>query len=158
MNYQDQLDGCENAVKIMLVEDQKADVMLIKRALLKGGVLNPLMVLPDGEVALAYLKGEGSYADRKAYPLPDLILLDLKMPKVGGLEVLRELKQLDGLKRIPVIVLTSSALSADVNTAYDLGANSYLVKPVKSEDFIKVAQDIKCYWLLLNQNPTVTQD
>jgi len=154
MTYQDQLDGCENAVKILLVEDQKSDAMLIKRALLKGGILNQVIVLRDGEQALAYLKAEGNYADREVYPLPDMILLDLKMPKVGGLEVLRELKQIEGLKRIPVIVLTSSALSADVNAAYDLGANSYLVKPVKSEAFIKVARDIGCYWLMLNQSPT----
>jgi len=147
----------DDAVNILLVEDQKSDVMLIQRALRKGGIVNPIYVVRDGEQALAYLMGEGKYADRQTYPLPSMMLLDLKMPKVGGLEVLRQVKQTEGLKRILIIVLTSSALSADVDKAYDLGANSYLVKPVKTEDFIKVASDIKCYWLMMNQKPTVVE-
>ena len=138
---------------ILLVEDDPNDVRLIQRALRKGGLLNPIEVARDGGRALDYLLGHGEYADRDRYPLPVLILLDLKLPKYSGHEVLEKLKTQPVLRRIPVVMLTSSEDSRDINRAYDLGANSYLVKPVRFDGFIKVAQEIHMYWLLLNETP-----
>ena len=109
----------------------------------------------DGQEALDYLFARGDYTDRSQYPVPVLILLDLKLPGVGGLEVLEQLKKAERLKRIPVVILTSSAESKDVNRSYDSGANSYLAKPVKFSAFCEVAAKIKLYWLLLNERPDV---
>ena len=145
----------DDSMEIMLVEDEETDVKLILRALKKGGVVNAIQVVRDGQEALDYLFARGEYADRKDHPVPGLILLDLKLPKVGGLEVLEQVKRADELKRIPIVVLTSSADAKDVNRAYDLGANSYLVKPVKFSAFCEVAAKIKLYWLLLNERPDV---
>ncbi|MCA9212736.1 MAG: response regulator [Planctomycetales bacterium] len=144
-----------NTLNILLVEDQEADVQLILRALTKGGIANPIHVVRDGQEALDYFSGEGQFADRNRFPIPGLILLDLKLPKVNGLQVLEQLKQTEELKRIPVIVLTSSSESKDVNRAYDVGANSYLVKPVQFSAFCEVVTQIKLYWLLLNEPPNV---
>lgn len=143
------------AMNILLVEDEATDVQLILRALGKGGLANAIQVVRDGQEALDYLFARGDYSDRAQCPIPVLILLDLKLPKIGGLEVLEQLKKAERLKRIPVVVLTSSAESTDVNRAYDLGANSYLVKPVKFSAFCDVAAQIKLYWLLLNERPNV---
>jgi len=129
-------------IEILLVEDEETDVKLIRRALTKGGVLNTISVARDGQEALDYLFGRGEFTDRASFPLPGLILLDLKLPKVCGLDVLREVKTSKKLKRIPVIVLTSSEDAIDINAAYDLGANSYLVKPVKFSAFCEVAAKI----------------
>lgn len=145
----------QDPVQILLVEDEETDVKLIRRALKKGGVVNKVQVVRDGQQALDYLFGKGQYADRAQYPLPGLVLLDLKLPKVGGLEVLEQIKAIEQLKRIPIVVLTSSADSKDINRAYDLGANSYLVKPVEFAAFCEVAAKIKLYWLLLNERPDV---
>ncbi len=144
-------------LQILLVEDEPADASLIQRALRKGGVINSIRVVRDGEQALNYLFGRGKYVDRAEYPLPGLILLDLKLPRVSGLEVLRQIKSVEVLKRIPVIILTSSDESKDVNGAYDLGANSYLVKPVKFSAFCKVAAEIRLYWQLLNEAPDLEE-
>ncbi len=145
----------QDPVQILLVEDEETDVKLIRRALKKGGVVNEVQVVRDGQQALDYFFGKGQYADRAQYPLPGLVLLDLKLPKVGGLEVLEQIKAIEQLKRIPIVVLTSSADSKDINRAYDLGANSYLVKPVEFAAFCEVAAKIKLYWLLLNERPDV---
>ncbi|UCD56442.1 MAG: response regulator [Candidatus Hydrogenedentota bacterium] len=139
---------------ILLVEDDENDVRLIQRALRKGDVPNPIEVVRDGERALDYLFAQGEYADRDRYPLPSLVLLDLKLPKYSGHEVLERIKGEPVLRRLPVVVLTSSTESADINRAYDLGANSYLVKPVRLDDLEKLAQATHLYWLLLNQSPT----
>ena len=138
---------------ILLVEDREDDVVIIRRAFSKGNILNPLFVVRDGEQAIAYLTGEGRFANREEYPLPDLILLDLKMPKKDGFDVLRWLRKQPGLNALRVVVLTSSEELRDVNLAYQLGANSFLVKPVDFENFVKVGQALKGYWLWLNQSP-----
>lgn len=136
---------------ILLVEDDANDVTLIRRAFERAKLANPVQVVNDGEQAVAYLAGEGEYADRARYPLPVLILLDLKMPRKSGHEVLEWLKQQPGLKRVPVVVLTSSTETPDVNRAYDLGANSYLVKPVAFDDLLGMVKTLGVYWLILNE-------
>ncbi|RMF64662.1 MAG: response regulator [Calditrichaeota bacterium] len=142
-----------NDLVILLVEDNANDVILIRRALQEAKVLNPLQVVKDGEQAIAYLKGEGKYADRAKYPLPVLLLLDLKLPRVSGFDVLEWLRKQKKLARIPVVVLTSSNQSQDVNRAYDLGANSYLVKPVEFDDLVKLLKTLGLYWIILNEKP-----
>ena len=138
---------------ILLAEDRADDVVLIRRAFLKGNIINPLFVVHDGEEAKAYLSGEGKYANRSEYPLPELLLLDLKMPRMDGFELLRWLREQPGLKSLRVVVLTSSEEMRDVNEAYQLGANSFLVKPIDFEHFVKVSQAIKGYWLWLSKAP-----
>jgi CheY-like chemotaxis protein len=131
---------------ILLVEDDPNDVLFLKRALKKNGISNPISVLPDGDEAIAYLTGEGKYSDRHTYPFPKVIMLDLKMPRRGGLEVLEWLKEHPQYRVIPTLVLTSSKINEDVVKAYGLGANSYMVKPSNFEDLqqmIKVAYE---YW------------
>ena len=140
---------------ILIVEDDGNDVLLIRRAFKKAQTVNPLEVVTDGEEAINYLKGEGKYTDRNQYPLPILILLDLKLPLKSGFEVLEWLKKQEGLKRIPVVILTSSSESRDINQAYDLGANTYLVKPVYFKDLIEMFKTIDIYWLILSEKPEV---
>lgn len=140
---------------ILLIEDDPDDVFHIERAFRKAQVLHSLNVVGDGEQALAYLRGEPPFDDRSANPLPMLVLLDLKLPRVTGLQVLEWLKSQPGLRRIPVVVLTSSRESRDVEVAYDLGANSYLVKPVANQALTELAHRLNLYWLLLNQTPEV---
>src|SRR5215510_2270454 len=115
--------------KVLVADDEPTDVFLLQRAFAKARVTISLHVVRDGWTAIAYLKGEAPYSDRNAHPLPDLMLLDLKMPGLNGFEVLTWLRKQPGLKRLPVIVLTSSNLASDINRAYEMGANSYLVKP-----------------------------
>ncbi|MDZ8187821.1 MAG: response regulator [Nostoc sp. ChiSLP02] len=136
---------------ILLAEDDPNQVLLIRRALRKANLIQPLQVVSNGEAAISYLCGEGEYADRERYPLPMLVLLDLKMPRKSGFEVLEWLKQQPQLKRLPVIVLTTSKEIADVDKAYDLGVNSYLVKPVAFSDLTAMIKLLDAYWLNLNQ-------
>ena len=143
------------AIEILLVEDVESDVKLITRALVRGGVINDIHVVRDGQEAIDYLFGRGEYSDNPPSAQPGLILLDLKLPRMSGLDVLEKIKQDEILRRIPVVILTSSAESRDVNRAYDLGANSYLVKPVEFSAFCEVAAKINLYWLLLNEPPDV---
>jgi len=140
---------------ILLAEDDSNQVLLIRRALRKANLMQPLQVVSNGEAAISYLCGEGEYADRERYPLPILFLLDLKMPRKSGLEVLEWLKQQPELKRLPVIVLTTSKETTDVHKAYDLGVNSYLVKPVAFNDLTAMIKLLDAYWLNLNQQPLV---
>ena len=142
---------------ILLVEDNPDDVLLIRRAFAKAGTTAPLNVVSDGEAAVAYLAGEGAYADRAHFPLPALLLLDLKRPPKSGLEVLEWLRARPGLRRLPVVVLTSSRESVDVQRAYDLGANSYLVKPVAFDDMRRMAAALGLYWLTMNERPGLQQ-
>jgi len=136
---------------ILIVEDDDNDVLLMRRAFAKSGVVNPLQVVNDGDAAVAYLGGEGIYADRDRFPLPVIVLLDLKLPLRSGLEVLEWVKARAGLKRLPIVMLTSSKEDADVKRAYELGANSYLVKPVSFEGLMALVKSLEVYWLLLNQ-------
>jgi len=138
---------------ILLVEDNPDDVLLIQRAFRKANLVNPISVVDDGEKAIAYLSGSGDYADRARHPVPVLVLLDLKLPRRSGHEVLSWIKQHAALKRLPVVVLTSSTETVDVNKAYDLGANSYLVKPVGFDDLFAMVKTLQPYWMILNQKP-----
>jgi CheY-like chemotaxis protein len=140
---------------VLLVEDKADDVLLIRRAWAKAGIANPLQVVTDGDQAVSYLAGEQAYSDRKQYSLPILVLLDLKLPCRSGLEVLEWVRQQPGLRRLPVVVLTSSQESSDINRAYDLGANSYLVKPVEFAPLLEMMKAFAPYWLTLNQKPEV---
>jgi len=142
-----------NPALILLVEDNNMDVELILEAFKEARLGNKIQVANTGEDALDYLLGQGPYADRTAYPPPDLILLDLKLPGIDGHEILRRLKSTEGLKRIPVVILTSSRDEGDRAMSYDIGANSYLVKPVDFDSFIKVVRQVADYWLVLNVEP-----
>jgi CheY-like chemotaxis protein len=140
---------------ILLVEDDPDDVALIMRAFRRANLANPVTVAHDGEEAVAYLSGGGVYADRSSSPLPVLILLDLKVPRRSGHEVLEWIQAQDGLRRIPVAVLTSSRERRDVDKAYDLGANAYLVKPVDFEELLRMVKSLHLFWLMLNEPPEV---
>ena len=140
-------------VHILLVEDNRMDIELTLDALRRQRLDNTIAVATDGEDALDYVFARGKYADRAAYPVPDLILLDLKMPKMDGFEVLRQMKAAPGVKRIPVVILTSSKEEGDRAMGYDCGANSYLVKPVSLDGFLEVVRHIDDYWLTLNVGP-----
>ena len=138
---------------ILLAEDDPNDVLLIQRAFQRNHVANPVQVVRDGEEALAYLSGQAPFADRERHPLPVLMLMDLKMPRKSGLEVLAWVRQQPGLKRLPIIVLTSSNQSPDINRAYELGANSYLVKPAGFDSLLDLVKNLDMYWLILNEKP-----
>lgn len=142
-----------NASEILLVEDNKIDAEMTMRSLKKGGITNSIIHLLDGELALDFLFGTGAYAGRDTSNKPRVILLDLKMPKVNGIEVLQQIKGNDLTRRIPVVVLTSSKEHPDVAMCYDLGANSYIVKPVGFENFSKAVVTAGMFWVLLNQPP-----
>jgi CheY-like chemotaxis protein len=143
-----------NDQTILLAEDDANDVMLIQRAFQKAGLRNVLKVVRDGDAAIQYLRGDGPYADRDQYPLPFLLLLDLKMPGTDGFEVLEWLRDESQLKRLLVVVLTSSNLQADVDRAYELGANSYLVKPVSFDEMVHLIQRFEIYWSEINRTPS----
>ena len=138
---------------ILLAEDDPNDVLLIQRAFQRNHVANPVQVVRDGEEALAYLSGQAPFADRERHPLPVLMLMDLKMPRKSGLEVLEWVRRQPGLKRLPIIVLTSSNQSPDINRAYELGANSYLVKPAGFDSLLDLVKNLDMYWLILNEKP-----
>jgi CheY-like chemotaxis protein len=139
--------------RILLVEDNRMDVELTLDAFREGKLANIVHVSQDGQQALDYMFGVGEYADRVKYPIPDLILLDLKLPRIDGHEVLQRLKATPVVKRIPVIVLTSSKEEGDRALSYDSGANSYLVKPVSFDGFLEVVRKVQDYWLVLNVGP-----
>lgn len=146
------------AQTILLVEDDPNDILLIQRAFRKANLTNAvLQILTDGDTAVAYLSGVGEYADRDRYPLPMVILLDLKLPRRSGHEILAWLRQQPELKRLLVVVLTSSNHRSDIDQAYDLGANSYLLKPVGFSALVEVVQALNLYWILLNQKPEIRQ-
>ncbi|MFZ6029679.1 MAG: response regulator [Chloroflexota bacterium] len=138
---------------ILLVEDNRMDVELTLDAFREARLINRVYVASNGQKALNYIFGKDEYADRESYPLPNLILLDLKLPGIDGFEVLRQIKNTPLLKRIPVVVLTSSKEEGDRALSYDSGANSYLVKPVSFEGFLEVVRQIEGYWLSLNVAP-----
>jgi CheY-like chemotaxis protein len=141
----------------LLVEDNEDHVVLIRRAFTKSKVVNPLQVVRNGEDAIAYLEGTGRFSNRAEFPLPALILLDLKLTGMDGFDVLRWIRQQPTLRAIRVVVLTSSNAIGDVNLAYQLGANSFLVKPVDFEDFVRVTQALQGYWLWSDKAPEVSR-
>ncbi|TAK13885.1 MAG: response regulator [Anaerolineae bacterium] len=140
-------------VEILLVEDNPSDEELTLHALRKYKLVNEIEVVRDGAEALDFLFGRGAYADRTVNDVPRMILLDLKLPKVDGLEVLRQIKAEEHLKRIPVVVLTSSNHETDIVESYNLGVNSYIVKPVEFDQFTETVRQLGLYWLLLNETP-----
>ena len=140
---------------ILLVEDEENDVFSLKYAFKEVGILNPLQVAQDGKEAMDYLSGHGEYADRERFPLPCLTLLDLKLPRVMGLDVLKWMREQPALKTLIVIIFTSSRLGPDIERAYELGANAYVVKPSTRPELRDIATGIKQFWLELNHGPAV---
>ena len=146
-----------NEKSILLVEDNPDDVELTLMALKESKILNKVDVTRDGVEALDYLFCTGSYAERKPCTLPELVLLDLKLPKVSGLEVLERLRSDPRTKLIPVVILTSSSEEEDVLKSYRLGANSYVRKPVEFHQFVEAVHQLGMYWLLINEPPPLNQ-
>lgn len=140
-------------VEILLVEDSMSDAELTIRALKKNNLANQLVHAKDGQEALDFLFAQGKYAERKIENGPKVILLDLKMPKIDGIEVLKKIKSDERTRKIPVVVLTSSKEDPDIKICYELGVNSYVVKPVEFEGFVKAVSDLGLYWMLLNEKP-----
>ena len=140
-----------NAVEILLVEDNPQDLDLTLRALKKANLTNSIQVARDGVEALQFIFCEGPYSARRIEQVPKVVMLDLKLPKVDGLEVLKRIKGDPRTKAIPVVILTSSKEQRDVIESYALGVNSYIVKPVNFEGFVKAVGELGFYWLLLNQ-------
>lgn len=140
-------------LEILLVEDNPTDAELTMRALKRKNLVNRLVWAKDGEEALDFIYAQGQFADRDPEDLPRLILLDLRMPKVDGLEVLKEIKAHEKTRKIPVVVLTSSQEDQDVVESYKLGVNSYVSKPVEFDDFLEAVSTLGLYWMLINKPP-----
>ena len=138
---------------ILLVEDNPDDVQLTLRAFKKNNILNEVVVVSDGAMALEYLFGTGTYAGRDLARMPSVVLLDLKLPKVDGLEVLRRLRADERTRLLPVVILTSSKEEQDLINGYKLGANSYIRKPVDFNQFMEAARQLGMYWLVMNEPP-----
>lgn len=138
---------------ILLVEDNPSDIGLTKRAFEKNRIQNKLVVVEDGQEALDYLFGTGAYTGRDTSEMPAVVLMDLKLPKVDGLEALRRIRGHDLTKRLPVVILTSSREDQDVAMSYDLGANSYIRKPVNFQQFAEAVRTLDLYWVVLNEPP-----
>ena len=138
---------------ILLVEDNPDDVQLTLRAFKKNNILNEVVVVSDGAMALEYLFGTGTYAGRDLARMPSVVLLDLKLPKVDGLEVLRRLRADERTRLLPVVILTSSKEEQDLNKGYKRGANSYIRKPVDFNQFMEAARQLGMYWLVMNEPP-----
>ncbi|HTF18507.1 MAG TPA: response regulator [Chryseolinea sp.] len=145
----------DQSVEILLIEDNPHEAQLIIRSLRKHHLANKLLHIDDGAEAINFIFAEKGYADRQIEDHPKLILLDLKLPKVDGLEILKRIKSDDRIKSIPVIVLTSSQEERDIVSSYSLGVNSYIVKPVNFDSFSKAVAELGLYWMLLNVNPNM---
>ncbi len=142
-----------NIIEILLVEDNPDDAELAISSLKKNNLANKVHLVEDGEEALAFLFAKGEYSERNIEEKPKLILLDLKLPKIDGMEVLQMIKSDEKMKTIPVVILTSSREESDIIKSYKIGVNSYIVKPVDFEKFTKSVSDLGLYWLVLNQPP-----
>jgi CheY-like chemotaxis protein len=142
--------------RVLVAEDDPTDAFFLERTFSKMGVPVVLHFVRDGQEVVDYLRGELSFADRRVHPLPDLLLLDLKMPRLDGFDVLKWLRQQPVLKRLPVVIFTSSGQADDINRAYDLGANSYLVKPHAMDDLAGLVERFKQYWVEANRIPCQT--
>ena len=141
------------SVEILLIEDNPYDVELTLHAFAQGKLANRIRVLRDGAEALEYIFGNGAFADRNVLDLPRLILLDIKLPKVNGIEVLSRIRADARTRQVPVVVLTSSHEEQDIAETYNLGVNSYVVKPVDFDDFARAVTELGCYWVLMNRPP-----
>jgi DNA-binding response OmpR family regulator len=138
---------------VLVVEDDPNITFFLERAFDKAGLMGPLCIVRDGDEAMAYFNGEGKYADRKKHPIPALVLLDLRLPKKSGLEVLQWLRKQPDVGRIPVVILTLTASPEDINRAYALGANSVLLAPLNAEGLLETVKAIRQYWLVFNLGP-----
>lgn len=138
---------------ILLVEDNPKDVFLVQRAFRKAQIVTPLHVVSDGDAAIHYLSGKAPYNDRVAHPLPVVVLLDLKLPRRSGAEVLSWIRQQPHLRRLPVVVLTSSREYTDVNHIYDIGANAYIVKPPDFDQLVDILKTLNLHWITYNEKP-----
>jgi CheY-like chemotaxis protein len=145
-------------IQVLLIEDNRMDVELATYAFKEAGVSGGIHVASNGKSAIDYLLGKEKFANRLEYPLPEVILLDLKMPGMDGFDILKKIKTTSGINRIPVVILTSSKEEGDVATAYDLGANSFLVKPASFEGLIEICRKIKEYWLGQNIKPPLDNE
>jgi CheY-like chemotaxis protein len=141
---------------ILQVEDEANDVFLLQQAFLQAKILNPVQVATDGQMAIDYLKGTGPYSNRIKYPLPGLVLLDLKLPRRSGREVLQWIRSQPGLQRLSVIVFTSQQYAGDVSLTYELGASSFVFKPADFSKYTEVARLLKGWWLDHNQFPSIS--
>jgi CheY-like chemotaxis protein len=151
------LNGNEGHV-ILVAEDDENHVFFIQRAFERASLLNPVHFVPDGEQAIAYLAGEGKYANRDEFPLPSLLLLDLKMPNKDGFDVLEWVRQHPTLSALRIIVLTTSGATKDINRAYKLGANSFLTKPMNFTDLVQLTRWVKGYWLHFSSEPEIERE
>jgi len=142
---------------ILAADDREDDIELTKHALLKANVLNPLQVARDGEEAIQYLEGVGKFSNRAEYPLPDLMLLDLSMPKLTGFDVLHWVRSHPSLKALRIVVLTTSAETTDVDRAYALGANAFLVKPIDFKRYCMMIEATVFFWLELGRSPSISR-
>ena len=138
---------------ILLVEDNRDHAELVMRNMEEFQVVNTILLVEDGQAALDYLYGRGKYADRRQFPMPHLMLLDLRLPKVDGLDVLKEVKSDEALRPMPVVILTTSDAERDMAMAYEYHANSYVTKPVNFDDFSRLLKDLGFYWLAWNKHP-----
>lgn len=138
---------------ILLAEDNEDDVFFMRHAFKGAGIYHPFQVVEDGHQAINYLSGAGKFSDREQFPIPSILLLDLKLPFKSGLEVLAWIREQPDLRKLLVIILSSSEQSSDINKAYHIGANSYLVKPATSEQLLDLAKAFKSYWLEHNRFP-----
>jgi CheY-like chemotaxis protein len=143
---------------ILIVDDSDDDITVVRKAFQKAYIPNPIYAVKCGEEAIAYFKGEGRYSNRDEYPLPDLLLLDLKMPGIDGFEVLRWIRQQPTLSATRVVVLTGSDHIRDVNQAYQLGTNSFMVKPGDFENYIELGKSLGKYWLHQSKAPEISRE
>ena len=143
---------------ILIADDSENDILVIRKAFERAYVPNPIYAVKSGDEVLDYLQGRGRYAVRHEYPLPDLLLLDLKMPGMDGFEVLRWIRRQPGLNSLRVVVLTSSDHIRDVNQAYQLGANSFMVKPTDFQNYVEVGKTLQTYWLKHSEAPQISRD
>ena len=141
----------------LLVEDNPDDSLLLKQAFNRGNLLNPMHVVTSGEEALEYFQGSGPFANRQEFPLPSVVLLDLRLPGMSGLDVLRWIRSQSALQTLRVIVLTSSESLQDVNQAYKLGANSFLVKPMDLDHLCRMTEALQGYWIWMDYAPEVSR-
>lgn len=145
-----------NPATLLLVEDEPDGVFFFQHSAAEVGLTNPIHVSKDGQEALDYLEGVGDFSDRQKFPLPELVILDLRLPRADGFEVLRRIRAHPQLGRLIVVMLTSSASDSDIERAYALGANGYLVKPLQLADLAAIVQAIKDFWLTHNHAPRLT--
>ena len=148
------METMDDLSTVLLVEDNPDDAELIAHAFGKAGISNPMIVVDDGDRAIDYVHGHSTYADRLKFPLPGLVLLDLKLPRRSGFEVLEVIRANEATRRIPVVVLTSSNQEGDIRRAYDAGANAYLVKPIGRDALVAMVRSLDAFWMKLNQSVT----